>query len=250
MGAALPFECEDAIELLAQFAEAFKMRQDEALDVFWYSGSHRASTSGKLDRMFYSLAESVGCIDDNQKNHSRESERFCMGEDHRAFQEHCESPCLNQTKPSFSRPGVCPSGKGGGRANQAGGNKNPETWILLSLHVGEYVRRDRKETCAECDDHLVNVPPLCGTDEFAAGVGFVLLLPCLGNWLACSLDLRTGFSIEIEVLKLYIVLREPGIHLGTGFNCLLITARSEVPALVGPSFVCSASTTHMQELLI
>ena len=155
-----------------------------------------------------------------------------MGENHCAFQEDGETPSLDQTEPSLAGPGVRPGSKSGSRTNQAGGYEGPEARVLLGLHVGDYIRGDREEACAECDDHLVNVPPLCYAEEFASGLRFERFFSCL--LLACRSEAAVAvFFVEIEGLKLYIVSREPGIHLDAGFNCLLITARSEVDALVG-----------------
>jgi hypothetical protein len=182
--------------------------------------------------MFSRLAESICCVDYHQENHPGEPERFCMGENHCAFQEDGETPSLDQTEPSLAGPGVRPGSKSGSRTNQAGGYEGPEARVLLGLHVGDYIRGDREEACAECDDHLVNVPPLCYAEEFASGLRFERFFSCL--LLACRSEAAVAvFFVEIEGLKLYIVSREPGIHLDAGFNCLLITARSEVAALVG-----------------
>ncbi len=79
---------------------------------------------------------------------------------------------------------------------------------------------------------LVHVPPLSGMDQFAAGSRFECLFPCL--FLASRFEAAVSvFSVENEFLSLYNFGHEPGIHLDARFNCLLITARPEIAALVG-----------------
>jgi hypothetical protein len=182
--------------------------------------------------MFPGLAKTVGCIYDDQENHPGEPEGFCMGEYHGAFQEHGEPPSLSQAEPPLASPGIRPGGECGGRADQTGGHQDPEAWVLLSLHVSDDVTGDREETRAKGDDQLVHVPPLSGMDQFAAGSRFECLFPCL--FLASRFEAAVSvFSVEIEFLSLYNFGHEPGIHLDARFNCLLITARPEIAALVG-----------------
>jgi hypothetical protein len=157
-----------------------------------------------LDGVIPGLSEAVGRIYDHQQEHPGEPERFCMGKNHCAFKEHCEPPCLHKTKPTFPGPGI---GQGGRRTDKARRHQSPEPRIFLGLHVGNDITGDREETCAEGHDQSVLV-----------------------------------FSVEIEFFRPYNFGHEPGIHLDAGFNCLLITARSEIAALVG-YFYCFCSVT-------
>jgi hypothetical protein len=95
---------------------------------------------------------------------------------------------------------------------------------------------DREETCAEGHDQLVDASPLRGPDEFAAAPRFDGLF---SGFLLADAPVLV-FSVEIEFFSPYNFGHEPGIHLDAGFNCLLITARSEIAALIG-YFYCFAA---------
>jgi hypothetical protein len=200
---------------------------------------------GTLNRIFSRLAESVSRVDDHQKNHSGEPERLCVGKDHSALQEHGEAPGFDRTEahgeaeaPAFdctealpTGPSTCPGRQRGCRTDQAGCNKNPESGILLSLHVGDDVTRDREEARAEGHDQLVDVPPMNGTEYFAARSRFAFFFPSL-LFAPRFATAESVFSGEIEFLSLYNFGHKPGIHVDAGFDCL-ITARPELAALVG-----------------
>lgn len=184
--------------------------------------------------MFSRFAESVGRVDNHQKNHSGESERLCVRKDHSAFQQHGEAPSFDRTEAPPTGPSTCPGRQRGCRTDQAGCNKNPESGILLSLHVGDDVTRDREESRAEGHDQLVDVPPMNGTEYFAARPRFDFFFPSL-LFASRFATAESVFSVEIELLSLYNFGHKPGIHVDAGFDCL-ITARPELAALVGPFY--------------
>jgi hypothetical protein len=115
--------------------------------------------------MLPGLMKPVGRVNDHQKKHPANAERFCMGKYHCAFQQHSETPCINMAKPSFSGPGFRPCCQSGRGTDKTGGHQDPKAGVLLCLHVGDGVTGDRKKTCPESYDQLIDVPLLSGTES-------------------------------------------------------------------------------------
>jgi hypothetical protein len=108
--------------------------------------------------MFSRLAESVGRVDNHQKNHSGEPKRFCVGKDHRTLQRHGEAPSFDRTEailtgPRLEGPPRPIAGQSTTKEPEAPISRCPVPHVLAGLLSLDNDVRQAEESYRRVNDH-------------------------------------------------------------------------------------------------